>query len=317
MRNNLKIAFMLFWVLTPTNKAFSEGNPKVYHTVTISAPTIQGEKVQLKGIRIMNGSATGLASKITSNGKDYYRTQGGGLNISGSEVELMDCEISGNEASLAGGVYINNRSVVSFDRCNIHSNSSTGNTGGIVTTGNSLLTMNECNISNNQSAGIASALQVQNSKSNVYNSTISNNKANGNIGGCYLREGSENYWVNCTIYGNETNGYGGGLAIYGTATSKTNAQLISSTISSNQSATTGGGINIANTNGTLNIHNSIISGNVGSNEVNGAVNKSYSIIENRVYNGSGTEIPGSIFDFTTMLDELKDNGGKTATCLLL
>ncbi len=309
--------FYLLAIHTPFTANATGETTHVYHTVVITAPSVYREKVTLKALKIINGSATGASTKVTSNGKEYYRTQGGGMNISGATVELTDCEISNNTATTAAGIYIANRSDVSFNRCSIEQNIGNGNTGGILTTGNSIIRMVDSNVSSNvATTGIAAGMQIQTSKSYIFNSTFSGNKSGSNVGGCYLREGSENYWVNCTVYGNEAIGYGGGMTIYGTSASPAKTYLISSTISGNEATSMGGGINITNAYGTLDLQNSIVSGNTGTNELNGTYNKYYSIVGNKVYNASGVEISGKVFD-PDMLDTLKDNGGYTPTCLLL
>lgn len=298
-----------------TNSTVLDGNGS-YHTVVVSAKTITDEQVSLRGLKITGGAAVGAGSVNANNGKVYGRGSGGGLNVSGSIVSFEDCEIINNSAGIAGGVYVANGAKVIFKRCNISQNSSTGNSGALLITGASEITMYDSRVSFNSADGIAGAMQVQSSKSFVYNSTFHNNKAVSNVGGCYLREGSENYWLNTTIYGNESGGYGGGLVIYGTAASTSKSYIISSTISNNKASTNGGGVNVTNSNGFLSMKNTIVSKNIGTNEVNGTYEKNYSIISNKIYDEFGMEVPGLFFN-EDMLDKLQDNGGFTPTCLLL
>ena len=308
------ICLSIFGINFPVNAANESIN--VYHTLVVTAPSVSGEKVTLQGIVIKNGAATG-SGNVSVNGKNFGRGQGGGVNISGgSTVELTDCEISENTASMAGGVYIANASNVTFKRCRVSDNISTGNSGAFFAGANSVLTMYDSEISGNKTTGtgIAAALQVQNAKSYVYNTTVSGNIAAGNnCGAVYLREGSENYWVNCTVYGNKSGSYGGGFAFYGTAAATSKSYIVNSTITNNE-ATTGGGIRVVDTNATVAFYNTIISGN--TTDAAGTYSKQNTIIGGTVYNASGAEVASLTFNPVTQLGALADNGGYTRTCLL-
>jgi hypothetical protein len=297
-----------------TNPTVLDGGGN-YHVLVVSAKTMMNEQVGLRGLKITGGAAVG-GGNVTANGKVFGRGSGGGINISGSVVSFEDCEITNNSAGIAGGVYVTNGAKTIFKRCNVSHNRSTGNSGAFLITGASEIVMYDSRVSFNSADGIAGAIQVQSSKSFIYNSTFDNNKAVSNVGGCYLREDSENYWINTTIYGNESGGYGGGLVFYGTATSTSKSYIISSTISKNKASTTGGGVNVTNSNGFLSLKNTVISQNIGTNEVNGTYEKSYSIIGNKVYDEYGIEV-SELFFTEDMLDKLQDNGGFTPTCLLI
>src|SRR5690606_10808554 len=92
--------------------------------------------------------------------------------------------------------------------------------------------------------------------------------------------------------------------------------IISSTVTGNSSATASGIHN--NGNNTINIYNSIISGNNSSDQVGGnAIAKtSSSIIDQAAYDEDGDVVAGASFDASTMLGTLADNGGATKTVLL-
>ena len=134
--------------------------------------------------------------------------------------------------------------------------------------------------------------------------------------------------VNCTVFGNNSThatNSGAGICLYANATT-TRFDIISSTITgniSNGTADPSGGIRVNDANCTLNIYNSIVSGNLGGGNAGdiyapAAVNykKAYSVISGLIYDESGNEVSGQAFDPATMLGAFANNGGVGYTCLL-
>lgn len=303
------------------------GSSKVYHVVSITAPKEDNRKVTLSGLTIKEGQASTLTTKVSLNGAAFPRNYGGGVIIGKSNVEFNNCSIS-NNSSLAhsAGLYVFSQSEVIFNNCSIKNNigtSSSSNGGGIWNDASTIY-YNNSTISDNQVGGVGAGIYAYNatlpSINYFFNSTISNNKT-GIAGvaraasGYYGRENSIGLMVNCTVYGNTADLDGAGISIYGSG----KLDIISSTITNNNSGKTGGGIKV-NTGATLNLYNSIVSGNIsvsGEMDVDGIYTKSYSVVTNNVFNQNGVEVPVTIFDAATMLGALTNNGGQTMTCLLL
>lgn len=126
-------------------------------------------------------------------------------------------------------------------------------------------------ISTNGEGGFAGALYQYTGSFHIYNSTINGNGA-GFIGstttgkaygGVYLREVTGEL-VNCTIHGDTSSNNGGGIGVFGTAAAPANLHIISSIVTGNMvknASALGGGLYMNAADVTVNIHNSIISGN--------------------------------------------------------
>lgn len=323
-------------VANPTILSGLHATGQAYHTVSVSAPQVSGKKLVMQGLTITNGKAAASGTgSITINGVPFYRFYAGGLIIGKSNVELIDCEISNNQSGLhAGGVYIAGGGVVNFESCVIKQNIATTNSsncGGVFIDGSTAY-FNNCSIISNACTGVGAGIYAFNANdptyTYIYNSTIAYNNNDGNNanktrrgGGFYGREHSVTVIVNSTFYGN-TGGLGGGISMYGATGKASKIDIISSTFANNNAFDKGGGIEVANEFTTVNMHNSILSGN---NAVNGSdvynnytFTKTYNtIVTNKVYNASGSEISGITFDYATMLGSLANNGGSTETCIPL
>lgn len=308
-----------------------------YHVVTITAPVETGKKVELKNIAITGGKSAASGTAITINTLTYNRTYGAALIIGAATVELNNCRLYENTGNHAQGMLAFGAANVVLNNCSIDNNTGTGNGTGIWND-NSTVTINNCNISNNQTTGACAGVYAVNSTkvSTTYmnNTTISNNSA-GSRTAYYGRENSIGVMVNCTVYGNSATLAGAGVCLYtataGSSTKAMRLDIINSTITNNSSVTateTSGGIRVNDAYCTLNIYNSIVSGNTvgaaGSKVagdialLNSAVyTKKNTIISDKAYDGTGTEISNKTFDFTTMVEPLASNGGPTKTCGLL
>jgi hypothetical protein len=215
---------------------------------------------------------------------------------------------------------------------------STGaNGGGLFVEKQSTLFCYGATISTNGAGSFAGALYQYTGAFYIYNTTIDGNGA-GYVGstttgkaygGIYLREGT-GVLVNCTVYGNTASNIGGGIGVYGTASAAASLDIVSTTVSANKvkSATaSGGGVYSNSLFGTINVYNSIISGNTKGvtgtetfSDVDGvagyAWNKRYTIAGDQVFDDAGNAVASTTFDFATMLGPLTDHGGATRTMKL-
>lgn len=300
----------------------------VYHTVTITAPVEVGNKVTIQGLIITKGNANGTGN-VTIDATPYLRNYAGGVAIAKSTVEMTNCKILENNSTNAAGIYLFSEANLTMSECEIMNNAATGNGGGIWITGSTAHIYNSTISGNTTSGtGVAAGLYTYNKNTKVYmyNSTINSNTSGGNYAGAYIREGSEVYLINSTIFGNTSGGTLGTIGIHSTATANTQLSVISSTITGNTTSGTavGGGISQHSTANysTIKILNSLISGN-SAPETNANINanpnfsKVHTIIGDKIYSTDGTEKGDLSFNPATMLEALKDNGGKTQTCLLI
>lgn len=304
-----------------------------FHTVSISAPVADGKKVVLKGLQIKNGKAAASGTgSISINGVPFYRFYGGGLITGKSTVDIINCEISDNQSGLhAGGVYIAGGGLVKFEGTTIKNNvaiTNSSNCGGVFIDASTVY-FNNCSIVSNACTGVGAGIYSFNTNSPtytyIYNTTVAYNNNDGNGanqtrrgGGFYGRENSITVIVNSTFYGN-SGGHGAGISMYGASGKTSKLDVINSTISANNAFNNGGGLEVANAFATVNVYNSILSGNSATlnNDLHGTAKFYNSIYTSKVYNADGNESSGFIFDYATMLGTLANNGGQTETCQLL
>ncbi len=304
------------------------GGVKVYHTMVITAPPVEGQKVSIHGISIKNGKADGTGGITTTNNNFLMnRNVAGGVCVIKSTVEFVDCNIAENTANMGAALTTLSYANVTLNRCNIVSNTTNGNGTLYINspyatnngTNYAYLTMYDSSISdNNLPTGTGAGLYTyQYCKVYIHNSTISNNSASAGHAGAYFREGCLGYIVNSTIHGNTASGRGG-LFVYSTTGKNCAFDVINTTITANTGTNTGG-LEISNLS-TTNIYNSIISGNADiSKEFRPITGSVYSlknvIASDKIYNNNGVEVSDVVFDKTT-IGSLANNGGYTKTCLL-
>ena len=254
------------------NTTILDGNNTANHVLTISAPSVSGQQVNISGITIQKGNTSTSTSNTTINGLAFPKTNGGGIIVGRAAVELVKCIITDNTGWSGGaGIYAFTNAKVTLRESVVKNNtiSSTGaNGGGLHMEKQSDLFVYSSSISTNGAGGFAGALYQYTGSFHIYNSTINGNGAGfvGSTttgkayGGIYLREGNGEL-VNCTVHGNTSSGIGGGIGVYGTAAAPANLQIISSTVTGNMVKSTsalGGGLYMNAADVTVNIHNSII-----------------------------------------------------------
>lgn len=304
------------------------GNSQSNHVLMVTAPKVDGQKVSITGVTIKNGKALSNTS-VTVNGIAYAGNYGGGIIIGNSILELNDCVIQSNMANNgAGGIYAFANAEIIMNHCVVEANScvaSGANGGGVFIDGGATLEMNGSSILNNSAGGFAGGLYVMKSVCRVFNTTVGQNSAGGTAsvasgkayGGVYIRE-SQGVLVNCTILGNTASNIGGGIGVYGTSSSPAAVDIVSCTVSENKvihSSALGGGVYVNASSGaaTVNVYNSIVSGNTrgvdGTNFVSDEAGASGYIITNKnsvvsatVIGEEGQEISDN-FNFSTMMEK--------------
>ena len=292
------------------------GTSQAYHVMVISAIKITSNKVVLKNLTIRDGKghSTNKAIYRYSGDSTFDAGEGAGMSIGVSNVEMINCHITGNSGYMAAGCIIDFGGNVTMKNCSVSENTVNGNGAGLWNEGE--VTMYDCTISNNRADFACAGYYGVGGVSRAYNSSfIGNDNAKGGKlgGGAYLREGNSRgadaIFVNCTFADNKS-GSGGAIAIYGTSAVGANATLISCTIKGN-TATKGGGIWVNNQTPTITLHNSIISGNSTDIELGGTavatdaqVIKGLGIYGSSLLNAEGTTVSGWSFDAATMLDKL-------------
>ena len=323
------------------NETILDGDKKAYHVVCVTAAKISGMRAVLDGFTITGGTANfGSAGGPTIGGVKFYNTYGSAVFVGNSAVDIVRCKIKDNTDARTGAIRVDKGAEALFSYCEIRNNScrddgKSYNSGAFWIADCTLTHIDHTTIANNKTSGVGVGIYVLGTGTTtnvlITNSTISHNGIldesilSRTGGGIYVREWGNVVIVNSTVYGNRCS-RGAGIATYGTAAAPSKAIIISSTITANVDfdVNQGPGILQANAYGTLEIYNSLISGNseAGGVEANLKLSTSnnkavHTINGTAVYNADGTAISGALFNYSTMLGPLADNGGVTPSCVLL
>jgi MYXO-CTERM domain-containing protein len=260
--------------------------------VTISGLTIADGNVAAAGAGILARNAGLVLDGVTITGNDVTTlAQGGGLSFQeGQDLTIRDSILSANSALyLGGGISITQAYTVVIERSTISGNQATAGGGlSITDPDGGMLTIRDTTISGNDAT-------------------------DGSSGGLLVSAPGERLTVeNCTISGNTAASNGGGIGLF----SFYDAQFRHTTIAGNSAAGSGGGLFNS---GSWNMANSIVADNtaqsnpdVTTSTIGGAVNLSYSLIENpgtANINDNG----GNILNQDPQLGPLTSNGGPTET----
>ena len=321
----------------------SEGQLDITEDVSINASTVSGVTIDAnQNSRVMeagSGSTSVTLSNLTLTGG--RSGEGAGIYAGGrGELTMVDCTITGNEASSRGGGLFVQGYGASVNIVNSEFSNNIARDGGAIylyNYGGNTLTLSNSTIDNNlavtQGGGIysrssADVINLTNSmvinntageqgggiflgnRANnidagtlaLSNTTVSANSSSENGGGVYGGRNSTITLLNSTVSGNSTTQNGGG--IYANSGSLT---LTNSTVSDNTAGQNGGGLLIAEGATTLTLNNSILADSVGGVDcaVTGSViADAQSIVEDGTC-GSRAGDPGLL--------PLANNGGPTLT----
>ncbi len=228
-------------------------------TLTVENCTVTNNFADENGGGIYNsGTLTLVGSTITEN-RGASDADGGGVYNSGGNVQVTNCQFTGNTAQGNGGGIFNSKGTMAINGSTIDDNTSTDGGGIFVSTGT--VTINGSTLNGNSasedvgeedtSEGSGGGLYNSSGSVHLTNCNVSSNSARSPGGGIVCMAGT--MAVNGDTISNNTAANGGGIYIgSGVLTIK------NSTLSANSAGTYGGGIA---ENGTLTVINSTISGN--------------------------------------------------------
>lgn len=314
------------------------GNPP---TVVLDDVVFTGNEALLPGGAVSQGGAIWNQGSLAMTGggctQNQAKNDGGGISApAGSQTQLVQVTIDGNDANRGGGVH--NAGSMTIDECAVTGNSSLGAGGGIVNPGSlgiglSLVEGNmagagvgssfgggidssgtldaiDTTIRANGVDGSGGALNVgSGGVANLTRCTLNGNDASLNGGA--IQNLATLTAVNCTLSGNTTPGSGGALYTFVAATST----FVNVTIVGNGGSNSGGIWNDTFAPGKVELWNSILDGNLPAD-----------------YGGTGPLVAGGVVlvsDGSTglgaphlvstlaMLGPLQANGGPTETHALL
>lgn len=282
-------------------------NPGQTLNATLDNCTLSGNTSK-EGASLKILYASGVTIKNTLiQGNNGGATNGGVLMSDNASVKWENCDFVGNKATYSASTLIKSSEVDAvnvFDKCSWDGN--TSNNWGTVYVLNSATFSHEVVITN---------------------SIFKNNSAKGRGGAIYARTtgagGVDLKCINTTFYNNDTQNAAHGTAVLaysGTAANVTTVDLISCTITANHS--TGGhyAVYAENAGAVINLHNSLIANNIGTNDrynvsngTNGVRNQYYCQNGSSYYGADGKNAGSNEFDHATMLGTLNN----TDVCPLL
>ena len=168
------------------------------------------------------------------NGYVPYVGEGGGAEFDwGASPTLIDCDITGCDAYVGGGIYLRNGASPHLTGCNISGNTSRAYTGGIHCCGGCQPVFENCIISDNTSGDLqAGGITLEHGGVTMSDCSITGNS--GYSGALYF-DNSDGTITGCTISGNYGR-YGGGIYGFESAVEFTDC-----TISANSAEERGGG----------------------------------------------------------------------------
>lgn len=216
-------------------------------------PTASGDGVTLSGLTIQDGSAD----------------VGAGIFVTGAAVTIVDCVITGNDASSrGGGIYADgylDPASLTLQSCTVSNNAASSlsaGRGGAVYGYFAALTFGGCTISGNFARLAGGGVYCYYSPAAFTNCSISGNSAassNGGSGGGVFSYGNavdQLTLTNCSIIGNSAKDGGGALNC-----SQVDVVLVNCTISGNTAAFGVGGVYGLDT--TMTLSNCSLTGNTG------------------------------------------------------
>lgn len=272
----------------------------------VDAPA--GVNVTIRNLTMRNGN-------ITSSGIG----SGGGIALMSGATLNLDFVNIVNNTSVDGGAGINvNGSNLNVTNSRISGNNSTlnGAGGAGINFFNGTLFMSATTVSGNTSSNGGGLAFVFVSSARIENSTISGN--NASRGGGFYNAASTLRMSNVTISGNNASDLGGGFV---NSSNNGSVTLRNCTVAANKAANTGGGFyNFGGTNIFTTIANTIIAENMANfgadvyNSFSSAVlREGANIIETPIEGSGGVGGGGSASQVDPMLYPLGNYGGATAT----
>ncbi|MBQ7876885.1 MAG: right-handed parallel beta-helix repeat-containing protein [Bacteroidales bacterium] len=187
-------------------KTVLDGGSSSMHVLVVAAPKVAGEKVTVSNVTITNGKNAETSKSFLSYGENrLHSVKGAGLAIVGTEVELNDVVVCGNNGFQAAGVFAID-SDISMKGCSISGNKSENNGGGAWFDNGVELYMDGCTIEGNHSATIAGGLYLHVDKAktlqaDIRNTIVTGNSADSNQGGMYIYDASGNHGIEASFTG--------------------------------------------------------------------------------------------------------------------
>ena len=129
------------------------------------------------------------------------KTKGGGINISGGSIRIINCDIHGNFSWLGGGGICSLAETLILQSCDIHDNGSAALGGGLFI-GSGQVTITDCSITRNTAAMTGGGLLAGSSDITIENCKITENRSTFAGTGVKLMKATKLKAISCDISDN-------------------------------------------------------------------------------------------------------------------
>lgn len=176
----------------------------VVHTVMVSYhkdywPDPEDTTV-LDGFIVTGGMANDLpTNKMTVNGNDMFKSQGGGITIYGGTNKVANCNIENNIASVGGGIFLNTDTTMVY-QTTVKNNGAQRAAGICATSGKYKLISNTFF---DNSADTIGGLSIKDGYNHIVNNVFYKNQSTLKSGGLYLDQGISKV-INNTFFDNRS-----------------------------------------------------------------------------------------------------------------
>jgi len=262
-----------------------------------------------RAFHVFPGVSLAASDLTVRNGNGLF---GGGIANSGDTLTLTNVvvtECQSFASGLAGGLYNAGTLVVTGGALTNNSAAE----GGAIFMNDGSATLVDTTIAGNHSDRDGGAIKYHAPASSMTltGCTVSGNTADEHAGAILVSE-SILTMINSTVSGNQAEGPGGGIYVNGSAT------LSNVTITGNVTDGGGGGLYVTGFPGDLVVRNSIVAGNLGAADPDcrGTLSSAgHNLIETPCTITG--DVTGNVIGVSAGLAPLADNGGPTATHMLL
>ncbi|MEO8854319.1 MAG: right-handed parallel beta-helix repeat-containing protein, partial [Ginsengibacter sp.] len=224
--------------------------------------------VLLSGLSIEDGNVQGTGV-FNVNGVNYPSSDGGGIMVYNSGIEMRDCYINNNYASGNGGGMVAVNSTVKMERCSLEGNRAGTEGGGVyINTPSGAINMDSSVFTNNVTNylfGGGIAIEDNSDSITISNSHFTGNQtltAAGNVGGGGAIYSNSGAWINVTkcVFDSNLAFYGGALYLGNSSRS-----LVGNSFFLNNSASASGGA-VDCRGREANFYNIVFAGNKAANK---------------------------------------------------
>ena len=169
--------------------------------------------------------------------------------FSETEINIEDCEITGNSAANGAGVFCMTNMTITMTGCAVSNNTASANSTGIRLESGCNLSMRDCIVSENSGGSGVGVDVIAKTASKITTLSCSNTVFRGNAatssgGGIRVYGAGRAFLDDCIVEGNSSDGTGGGVDVVSSGTLVPVITCSNTVIRGNSAETSGGGVHV-------------------------------------------------------------------------